>query len=165
MRIRSVKPDFWRDELTGQMPPELALFYLGMSCVCDDEGRFGWNPVLIASDLDPYGAKWGTAERVSELLEGLTKAGRLVRYHAGGKVYGWMPKFKNHQKPTRPTASRIPEPPEDSLRSHGILSEGSSPEMEMEEEMEMEPGERSATTESTGTSRGRVLPLPAKGGR
>lgn len=111
MRIRSVKPDFWRDELTGEMPPDQALFYLGLCCFCDDEGRFPWNSVLMAADLDPYAAKWGGAERVAELLEGLRKQGRVVRFQAEGKVYGWMPSFKRHQKPTHPTQTRIPAPP------------------------------------------------------
>ncbi len=174
MRIRSIKPDFFRDELTGQLEPELALFYLGVCCCCDDEGRFQWNPVLIASDIDPYGAKWGSAKRVGELLEKLRISGRVVRYEVDGKIYGLMPSFKKHQKPSHPINSKIPAPPRNYRVPPEDFRKGSangSTEMEMEMEMEeegegeREPGERSAeTVESTVPSRATVLPLPAKGG-
>lgn len=163
MRIRSVKPDFYRDELTGQMDAEHALFYLGVCNFCDDHGRFTWNPVLLASDLDPYAAKWGGAQRVGELLEELLQAGRLVRYQVDGKVFGWMPSFLTHQKPSHPLSSRIPPPPED----YGNLPQHSeNVSLEREKEREGEHGERGSaeTVESTVPSRGQVLPL-VKGGR
>ncbi len=76
MRIRSIKPEFWRDpDTTGRWPADLKLFYIGMWCVADDEGRFAWDPELIAADLFPY----DRGADVAGLLDRLREAGRLVR--------------------------------------------------------------------------------------
>jgi hypothetical protein len=128
MRIRSVKPEFWRDEKTGIMAPEVALFYLGICSFCDDHGRFEWNPVLVRADLDPYDAKFGGVKGVEKLLAALERLGRIRRYVANGRTYGLMPSFGSHQKPNRPSPSRFPEPPntltEGSVSPHGADTAG-----------------------------------------
>jgi hypothetical protein len=117
MRIRSVKPEFWRDEITGLTSCETALFYLGLAGCADDSGRFHWDARLIRADLDPYDAKWGGPEGIEKQLRHLEKLGRIFRYEAGGRVYGWIPTQKRHQKPNHPTESTLPEPPR-GLREH-----------------------------------------------
>ena len=40
MRIRSIKPEFFRDpDTTGRWPADLKIFYVGMWMVADDDGR------------------------------------------------------------------------------------------------------------------------------
>jgi hypothetical protein len=128
MRIRSVKPDFWRDELTGLMDPSVGLFYLGLACYADDEGRFEWNAALIRADLDPYDAKWGGTSGIGKHLENLRRLKRIVRYVVGGRTYGFIPTQTKHQKPNRPTESKFPPPPdlltEDSVSPPGSLTAG-----------------------------------------
>lgn len=125
MRIRSIKPEFFRDpDTTGRWPAELKLFYIGMWMFADDEGRFPWEPDLIAADLYPY----ERGADVAGLLTQLRDAGRALRYEAGGRAYGFLPKFSRHQKINRPTPSRLPPPPqgltEDSLSPPGRLTAG-----------------------------------------
>lgn len=125
MRIRSIKPEFWRDpDTTGRWPGDLKLFYVGLWCVADDQGRFAWDADLIAADLFPFDR---TAD-VAGLLERLRATGRVMRYEAAGRAFGFLPKFAKHQKINRPTASRLPPPPEgltdDSVRAHGGLTPG-----------------------------------------
>lgn len=117
MRIRSLWPGFWRDEITGMMAPSLALFYLGMSGYADDEGRFEWNTALIHADLDPYGAKWGDLAGIDKQLSALQSIGRIFPYRADGRQYGWLPTQKRHQKPNHPSNSKLPPPPGE-LREH-----------------------------------------------
>ncbi len=126
MRIRSVKPEFFRDpDTTGRWPADLKVFYLGLWCVSDDEGRFMWDPDLIAADLFPF----DRGVDVPGLLRRLSATGRVLRYEVAGRAYGFLPKFAKHQKINRPTPSRLPPPPEglaeSSMSAHGGLTAGS----------------------------------------
>jgi hypothetical protein len=118
MRIRSIKPEFFRDEVTGLMDPAQALFYLGLCGVCDDAGRFEWNVLLIRADLDPYDAKWGGVDGIKRQLAGLVTLHRIVPYTVNGRRYGWMPSFGGHQKPNRPSPSKVPAPPPEVVAEH-----------------------------------------------
>lgn len=125
MRIRSIKPEFWRDpDSTGRWPADLKLFYIGLWMVADDSGRFAWDEELIAADLFPFDRK----ADVGQLLERVLKTGRLVAYEAGGRRFGYLPKFSRHQRINRPTPSRLPEPPaglpDGSVSAHGGLTAG-----------------------------------------
>lgn len=108
MRIRTIKPEFWRDpDSTGRWSADLKLFYIGMWMVADDDGRFAWEPDLIAADLFPF----ERGANVKALLEKLVQGGQVVRYEHGGRSYGWLRNFAKHQKINRPTPSRLPPPP------------------------------------------------------
>jgi hypothetical protein len=125
MRIRSIKPEFFRDpDSTGRWPAELRVFYIGLWCVADDAGRFAWDEELIAADLFPF----DRAADVAGLLNRLVQAERVVPYAVAGRKYGFLPKFAKHQRINRPTPSRLPEPPsgltEDSVNPHGGLTSG-----------------------------------------
>jgi hypothetical protein len=125
VRIRSIKPEFWRDpDSTGRWPADLKLFYIGLWCVADDDGRFPWEPDLIAADLYPYDRD----ADVGGLLTRLVEAGRAISYEVAGRRYGFLPKFGKHQRINRPTPSRLPPPPvglmEPSLNLPGGLTAG-----------------------------------------
>lgn len=125
MRIRTIKPEFWRDpDSTGRWSDELKLFYIGLWCVADDAGRFVWDEELIAADLFPFNRD----ADVKRLLEQLRRTGRVLPYDVGGRKYGFLPKFAKHQRINRPTPSRLPEPPadlpEDSVSPPGGLIAG-----------------------------------------
>ena len=126
MRIRSIKPEFWRDEVTGELPCDVALLFVGLWGYADDAGRFVYDPRLIRADLDPFGTKWGNG--LAEALDALVKAGRIVLYDVGGRKYGHIPSFRKHQKISKPTPSRLPAPPEllpeDSRSPTGALPVG-----------------------------------------
>lgn len=126
MRIRTVKPEFWKDpDSTGRWPVDLKLFYIGMWCIADDQARFPWEPELIAAELFPY----DRSADVARLLERLAETGRVVRYELDGRAYGFLPKFLEHQRINRPTRSKLPPPPKGlrdrSLNPHGGLPAGS----------------------------------------
>ncbi len=125
MRIRAIKPEFWRDpDTTGRWPADLKLFYIGLWMVADDDGRFAWDEDLIASDLYPF----DRTVDVGALLQQLLQADRVQAYSVGGRRYGFIHNFSKHQKINRPTPSRLPPPPEGltehSLNTHGGLTAG-----------------------------------------
>lgn len=141
MRIRSIKPDFWRDSITGEMEPTVALFYLGLSCFADDGGRFEWDLRLLRADLDPFDTKFGGMEGLARLLAQLVAAGRVVPYEANGKNFGEIPSFGKHQHPQKPSR-RCPVPVRDrSCTTPAPVSPGSGWEEEVEEEAEEEGAE------------------------
>ena len=54
MRIRQVKPDYWRDELMASLPDTVSLFYIGLWQEADDAGWLVWNIPEIGHDLYGY---------------------------------------------------------------------------------------------------------------
>jgi hypothetical protein len=118
MRIRSLKPEFFTDRVTGRWPAELALFYQALWVLADDEGRFEWEPEGIRGQLFPYRSLIDPCA----LMEELRKTGHVVKYSADGVYFGWLPKFKKHQHPNRPQESKLPDP---SLSTHVPLTESS----------------------------------------
>jgi hypothetical protein len=111
MRIRSVKPEFWDDKITGTMPAKEALFYEGLWCESDDRGVFEWDEAKLRAHLDPYDVKFGGVEGVRSLLEYMRLLGRVFRFEVDGKQYGWVATFRKHQHPQRPTF-KYPKPPD-----------------------------------------------------
>lgn len=155
MRIRSLKPEFWRDEeSTGIWPVDEKLVYAGLWSVADDEGRLEWSARKLQVELFPYApdgmqiTRGGPPIDLVAVLTRLVESGRVVPYEADGRQFAWLPKFKAHQKPNRPTPSKFPPPTkglrtspvglrESSRATPGALSEDSSPERrggEMERE-------------------------------
>lgn len=133
MRIRTIKPDFWEDELIASWPPMTRLAYIAMWNEADDAGRMRATASYLRSKLFPYDHHL----KMDEVLKPIIKAGKLVLYAVNGQQYGFIPKFSEYQVINRPTLSRLPECPldvltESSLNPHGVLSESSLEEGEGE---------------------------------
>lgn len=103
MRIRSVKPEFYRDEVTGRMGCETAMFYVGLCGFADDAGCFEWNLQLIRADIDPFDAKWKGLKGIERQLASLETLNRIVRYKVNGVAYGRILSFRGHQNPKKPS--------------------------------------------------------------
>ena len=96
MRIRQVRPEFWKDDVMAELAPEVRLFYIGLWCVADDAGWIEWNTATIGADLFPYSARQEREASINEWAGALEGAQRIVR-HGCGCV----------QIPTLPTHQRI----------------------------------------------------------
>jgi hypothetical protein len=107
MRIRSVKPEFFTDRVTGRFPLELQMFYVALWCYADDCGRFEWEPDLIRCQLFPFHPDLA----VGEMLRALVEAGRVVSYEVDGVRFGAIRSFELHQHPDKKKQSRLPAPP------------------------------------------------------
>lgn len=112
-RIRTVKPEFFKHEelfdaeLETGLPLRLA--YIGIWTICDREGRFKWSPRAIKSDVLPM-----DDVDFSCVLDALLTRGFLVKYASGGREFGAVPTFKDHQHINgREQDSKFPPPPED----------------------------------------------------
>ena len=53
-RIRTIKPEFWKNELLGEMPPEFCLLFIGLWNLADRRGFLEDRPKRIKAELFPY---------------------------------------------------------------------------------------------------------------
>ena len=125
-RIRSVKPEFWADELVSSWPFVSRLAYIALWNEADDDGRLRANPSYLRSALFPYDEKMN----MKAVLKPIADAGRLLIYVVDGQTFGFLPHFREHQVINRPMPSKLPPPPEpddsgDSGSAQGALTESS----------------------------------------
>lgn len=110
-RIRTVKPEFWEDEVVGTLSRDARLLFIATWNLADDEGLLRWAPSYIKSSVFMYDDDIGT-DRAGELMVELEKAGVVFPYR-GGKAQQQLaviPNFRKHQKINRPQPSRLPAP-------------------------------------------------------
>jgi hypothetical protein len=110
MRIRTVKPEFFRHEDLFDAEIEtglpLRLAYQGLWCAADREGRFRWRPRTLKSEIMPFDDL-----DFSRVLDALATRGYIVKYSSGTDEFGWIPSFKAHQViNNREKDSNLPNP-------------------------------------------------------
>jgi hypothetical protein len=122
MRIRSIKPEFWRSRHVAMLPWDLRLLFIGLWSYVDDNGVGIDDAWQIQSDVFPVeGDPMDARERVSRGLATLSRvvhessyAPLIVRYEVDGRRYlaitGWR-----HQRIDRPSKPRYPEPTAEDL--------------------------------------------------
>lgn len=94
LRIRSVKPDYWRDRLLAALPADVREFYVGLWMEADDAGWLRWRPEEIAADLYPYRAVRTRERNVERWGARLAELGRLEMHSCGHAV---IPTLARHQ--------------------------------------------------------------------
>jgi len=112
-RIRYLKPDFFKDEGIKYLPFEARIFYAGLWCWADKEGRLEDRPERLKVEILPY-----DKVDVEKLLDLLSKQKNgsnrpfIQRYELEGERYIQILNWKKHQKPHHTESeSRIPIPP------------------------------------------------------
>ncbi len=139
MRIRSIKPEFWESESLGRVSREARLLFIGLFSCCDDVGRARGSSRLLASRLYPYDDD--AFKRLPGWISELEKQGCIRQYQVDGEAYIDIPKWQNHQKIDKPSASKLP--PFDDVREDSRGFEKDSLGTGNREE---EQGEESTTT-------------------
>lgn len=113
MRIRSIKPEFWRSEDVTALDWEARLLYIGLWSYVDDNGVGLDKLVSITADLFAGDLEHDAPEtfaRVSRGLETLVRTGRVHRYEVDGKRYIYVNNWKKHQRIDKPNKPRYPLP-------------------------------------------------------
>lgn len=128
MRIRSIKPEFWRSEDVNTLRLEDRLLFIGLWSYVDDNGvgidRFS----NICADLfahDLSVSPHDTLMRVQEGLKRLQTLGVIVRYSVEGKDYLEIANWSKHQKINRPSPGRYPRSEAAEAMNHDVLTESS----------------------------------------
>lgn len=110
-RIRTVKPSFFRHrqlflaEKESGLPLRLA--FEGLWTVADRDGRFKWEPEEHKLDCLPY-----DDVDFGKVMDALCEHGFITKYEVGGRHYGVIPSFTDHQViNNREAASKLPPQP------------------------------------------------------
>lgn len=124
-RIRTIKPEFWKDEELSELPEITHLFAAALLNYADDEGYFNANPALIKAEIFPLREP---SRDIHGMLSELSDIGYLRLFRgAKNKVYGLVVNFAKHQKVNRPSPSKIKaliDFTDDSVNIHGSLTAG-----------------------------------------
>ena len=137
MRIRSIKPEFWRSEDIAKLDWHDRLLFIGLWSYVDDNGVGRDNAAIITAELfaldgefsedslNPHDILSESSVRVQTGLSRLHNAGLIERYRANSKRYLHVKTWERHQKINRPSPGRYPLPDDNSVEIHDILSESS----------------------------------------
>lgn len=109
-RIRSIKPEIRISETVNSWSVEIRYFWIMLWGYVDDHGRGRDNSKLIVADTYPLDDSV-SAEDVSRWLDVLAAAKVIQRYTVAGKKYLAVTNWSEHQRPSHPARSVIPEPP------------------------------------------------------
>lgn len=130
LRIRTVKPEFWKHPIMGRLSGDLKALAIGLLNLADDEGFFMADPMIIRAELMPYFE--GSLSEIHGMLNELSMRAQwiLIRTHKTHGQIGKVLNFEQHQKVNRPTPSKLlkyweeSELTDDSMSPHGSLITG-----------------------------------------
>jgi hypothetical protein len=110
-RIRTVKPEFWEDELLGVMPRDARLLFIATFNMADDEGILRWTPAYIKAQAFMYDDDL-TIKDVDQLMRCLTDTGLIFPFIGGAarQQMAVVVNFRKHQRINRPQKSKLPPP-------------------------------------------------------
>jgi hypothetical protein len=106
-RIRSLKPELWRDQELQMLSAHARLLFIGLISNADDEGRLEGNVALIRSIVFPCDVDV-TTRKVDAWLTTLTNSGFIVRYEVASRPFVAICNWKKHQRVDKPSPSEIP---------------------------------------------------------
>ena len=95
MRIRQVKPEFFKDARLAALSPAVRLFYIGLWMVADDAGWFRADVPELGIEMFGYEARKRREKTVTADLAVLEEAGRIALYPCG---HGVIPTLTTHQR-------------------------------------------------------------------
>lgn len=128
MRIRTIKPEFWTDDAVTECSLNARLLLIGALNIADDQGSLERSAKQIKAKIFP-----NDNIDCEPLVGELITHGLLIEYEFDDKKYLHIKGFKKHQVINRPSKNRVPIY-EDSLRTHGVVSDPSVTEVEVEVE-------------------------------
>jgi hypothetical protein len=159
VRIRSIKPEFWRSDDVSALDPVDRLLFIGLWSYVDDNG-VGIDKLaaitadLFAGDLERDASE--TFARVSRGLANLADAALIVRYAVDGKPYLAVTGWGRHQRIDKAGKPRYPGP------DQGIQETLATPSRESRESPAPGTGEQGnrGTEEQGGGARDEISASP-----
>ncbi|MEU2960408.1 HNH endonuclease [Streptomyces albidoflavus] len=111
-RIRTVKPEFWEDEVVGLLPRDARLLFISTFNMADDEGLLRWTPAYIKAQAFMYDDDL-SLPLVDKLMAALSDAGLVFPYVSGAarQQMAMVVNFRKHQRINRPQKSKLVPPP------------------------------------------------------
>lgn len=94
VRIRQIKPEFWKDAKLAALTEGARLFFVGTWSLADDAGWLRWSVPEMAAELYPFESRRMRERRVEKHGAALAAIGR-IHYHDCGHAV--IPKMPAHQ--------------------------------------------------------------------
>lgn len=94
MRARNIKPGFFKNDLLAELSPMERLFFIGLWCYADREGRFEVREKRLKAEIAPYDDL-----DPATALENLQAKGFVHLYTHGDTMLCQITKFGKHQNP------------------------------------------------------------------
>ena len=95
MRIRQVKPEFFKDGRIAELSPVARLTYIGLWMLADDAGWLRLDVPAIGIELFGYDPRGRRERTVQSVIDDLAAAGRLELHECG---HGFIPTLIEHQR-------------------------------------------------------------------
>ena len=111
MRIRTIKPEFWRSPDVSTLDIEDRLLFIGLWSYVDDNGVGRGDMADIIADLfaaDMFADPRETVARVSRGVSNLSERGMIHRYEVDGRTYVEIVRWRDHQRIDKPGKARYP---------------------------------------------------------
>ena len=111
-RMRTLKPEFFRDKKIAALGPTAALVYEALWCLADDGGVAPGDPERVWGEMF---VRWPDVlcEDVHRAMVALHESSRVQIYQLGDECWAEIPRFTDHQKPNNPSKHRNPRPTKD----------------------------------------------------
>lgn len=123
-RIRTIKPEFWVDDVMVELPFEARLLFIGLWNFVDDEGFIEDKPKRIKMQIFP-----ADDVLIEDSLSALCDAGRLHSFDSDQGPLLQVANWGRHQKINRATATRFsgitPRNRPSSVSAHAPISDDS----------------------------------------
>ncbi len=111
-RVRSLKPSFFKDLDLAEKSMAARLFFAGLWCQADREGRLRDEPKFLKAEIFPYDDVDADALLSELAAPRRKKPGVILRYTVAGERFISIPSFLRHEKPYHKEAqSEIPSCP------------------------------------------------------
>lgn len=110
-RIRTIKPEMPGHPSLARVSRDARLLFVWLISDADDAGRVVAAPKRLAGVLYPLDADV-TEDMVSGWLTELEASGLVQRYRHNGAFYLHLCSWTDHQLVSKPSPSRIPQPPD-----------------------------------------------------
>jgi hypothetical protein len=111
MRIRTIKPEFFKDEELATLEPLDRLLFIGLWCLADANGVGEYRPARIKAEVLPY-----DFSDVSQMLPRLSLGNWVRKFTVDGREYYAIRNWTKHQRISGKEAAsgaRYPLPPSD----------------------------------------------------
>ena len=110
-RKRMLSPEFFSSAPVNRLPIPAAMTFAGVWCYLDDFGRGEDDAALIKAAVWPRRSTQ-TVQRTGKDLDLIAAENLICRYEVGGTALIHSPSWKEHQKISHPTPSKLPPCPE-----------------------------------------------------
>ncbi len=149
MRIRSIKPEFWRSDDIASLDWETRLLFIGLWSYVDDNGVGRDEERLLRADLFPLeDDPRETLATISRGLQELSRRGLILRYEVEKRRFLEIESWARHQRIDKPNKERYPR----FDRDRGTLAEPSRDTRETLAPGTEEQGNRGTGDQGAGSS-------------